>query len=84
MAGEGLNTQSLYRSDTRQLGLYMVQTDAQGERSFAYWRDNSAARQTLNLMPEPPTRPDHFFFSGISLAILDNAQRAKLFDLVQA
>jgi hypothetical protein len=30
-----------------QTGLYAISTDAQGERSFAYWRDTSAARGYL-------------------------------------
>jgi 2-dehydro-3-deoxygluconokinase len=37
-------------------GLYMVETDARGERSFLYWRNDSAAR--------------HYFASGIDFASL--------------
>ena len=33
------------REAAHNIGIYSVQTDAAGERSFHYWRDASAARQ---------------------------------------
>lgn len=84
MGDEQINTDQVYRCSKRNLGLYMVRTDKQGERTFAYWRDNSAATQTLNVMSQPPSHIDMFYFSGISVAILDDVQREKLFDLIAA
>ena len=84
MGEEEVNTDLVYRSETRNLGLYMVRTDSHGERTFAYWRANSAATQTINLMAADIGNVDVFYFSGISLAILDVPQREKLFDLVAA
>ena len=82
MGDEEINTDQVYRSEDRNLGLYMVRTDKHGERTFAYWRANSAATQTLNLIRGDLSNADVFYFSGISLAILDEVQRLKLFDLI--
>ena len=62
-------------------------TDAFGERSFVYWRDSSAAKQTLPLFFEKHTvnallPTDWFYFSGISLAILSEDDRETLFGLL--
>lgn len=82
MGEEQINTDHVYRCSKHNLGLYMVRTDRYGERTFAYWRDNSAATQTLNVMSAAPYDIDMFYFSGISVAILDVTQREKLFELV--
>ena len=42
--GEGLATGLIERRPDRVPGLYAISTDARGERSFTYWRDQSAAR----------------------------------------
>jgi 2-dehydro-3-deoxygluconokinase len=36
-------------------GLYLTQTDARGERRFAYWRDSAPVRQLFNLPDKPAT-----------------------------
>jgi 2-dehydro-3-deoxygluconokinase len=66
----------------RTLGLYMIQL-ADGERSFAYWRDASAAK----LLASDPDVLDAAFagdqillFSGITLAILSPEHRQNLID----
>lgn len=82
MGNEQINTEQVYRSSQRNLGLYMVRTDPHGERTFAYWRANSAATQTINAMTKAPENIDYFYFSGISVAILDEPQRIKLFELL--
>lgn len=82
MGEEGINTEYVLRSEDRNLGLYMVKTDAHGERTFTYWRQNSAATQSLNLLKGHKVEADVFYFSAISLAILDNDQKAKLFELI--
>ncbi|WP_374211833.1 sugar kinase [Alteromonas gilva] len=82
MGNEQISTEQVYRSSKRNLGLYMVRTDQHGERTFAYWRANSAATQTINAMTKAPEDIDFFYFSGISVAILDEPQRLKLFELL--
>ena len=57
-------------------GLYMITNDAEGERSFDYWRNDSAARTMLSdkvvlgeLLPTIMTAR-YCFFSGITLALM--------------
>lgn len=91
-AKEQLDCASVVRSSTRIPGLYWINTDAEGERTFTYWRENSAARQLMSLMDEVVRerllQADWFFFSGISLAVLEPQDRplfwALLVDLKRA
>lgn len=74
----GIDTTHVLKNKDKHVGLYMIQNDAQGERVFHYWRNDSAARY---LMQRPEI--DHVFealesfdaiyLSGISLAILPAA-----------
>lgn len=84
---EKIDTQLILRSKTARPGLYMINTDAFGERSFVYWRDTSAAKQVLQLASSQQrlaelTGAEMFFFSGITLAILNDSDREALFALV--
>jgi len=64
-------------------GIYVIQTDAKGERRFLYWRDNSAARRLFeHLDPAALGVFDVFYLSGITLSIYDEASRTKLFDIL--
>lgn len=80
---EGINTECVMIDKERNPGLYLIQLDKQGERSFLYWRNNSAARY----MVQHPSFPhiieqlhsyDMVYVSGISLAILPEADRCHL------
>lgn len=80
---EGVNTKTVLKHPTRTIGLYLVNTDASGERSFQYWRSHSAAKATMALLEQQPKlkaelKPTTVFFSGITLAILDSQARAQL------
>src|ERR1043165_10280197 len=46
---EGVNTDLIVRVPGRMPGLYMIETDAKGERKFYYWRDTSPARDLFEL-----------------------------------
>ena len=61
------------------VGLYMISL-RNGERSFSYWRDTSAARTLADDLDRlPGLKPgDTAYFSGITLAILPDAGRARL------
>jgi len=48
-AGEGVGIGRVMRVPGKLPGLYAIRTSEAGERSFYYWRENSAARQLLNL-----------------------------------
>ena len=69
-------------------GMYLVDTDEQGERSFYYWRDNAPARRLF----DDPARAEGLFaeladrswlcLSGISLAIYSESSRQRLFSML--
>ncbi|WP_424974604.1 sugar kinase [Dinoroseobacter sp. S124A] len=66
------------------LGLYLVSLD-QGERSFTYWRGQSAARrlaEDADALRAGLAGADLIYFSGITLAILSPQDRAILLDAV--
>lgn len=72
IAGAGIETDAVRRLKGRTVGLYLIQLQ-DGERSFSYWRGQSAAR---SLADDPAwlaaafAGRDLLFFSGITLAIL--------------
>ncbi|QPG05016.1 sugar kinase [Salinimonas marina] len=76
---EHLSTELVFRSRQKIPGLYHIQTDVTGERTFNYWRGDSAARQTMDFFTDVHLHQfkhkDVFFFSGISLAILPEEKR---------
>lgn len=47
-ADEGIGTDLIVRSDTLLPGLYFIETTPEGERSFYYWRGESAAKFWIN------------------------------------
>ena len=70
-------------------GLYWIETNAAGERSFLYWRQQSAARHMLDethadALMRQAAQCGLLYFSGITLAILDHGRRLRLLDLAQA
>ncbi|MBX2831094.1 MAG: sugar kinase [Rhodospirillales bacterium] len=70
-------------------GLYTIQTDHNGERSFSYWRDQAAAKQVLGGGHDAKIKSafatfSGLYLSGISLAILSPEDRLKMIDLVGA
>jgi 2-dehydro-3-deoxygluconokinase len=80
MEEAGIGTAAIRRSATRTVGLYMIEL-RDGERSFIYWRDRSAAR----LLASDPdwlraqiVGADLVLFSGITLAIVEAQDRPAL------
>jgi len=85
---EGIDTTLTLRDAARQAGLYLIQVDAGGERTFLYWRRESAARYLLQhpgygQVATELARADLIYLSGISLAILPDEDRSKLLDQVR-
>lgn len=80
ITAENIGTEFLSQVSTHHLGSYMVITDDAGERSFLYWRNDSAAKRMISVMsPAQSLALDKvglFFFSGISIAILLEEERA--------
>jgi len=82
-AAEGIDTRHVLRHPDRNPGIYAIHLDEQGERSFLYWRDRSAAREMFALpgMAEAldaAAAARLVYFSLISLAIVDDAGRDAL------
>ena len=81
-AAEGLDVGHIAVDDDRNIGIYAVATDAHGERSFSYWRSQSAARRLFAVEETALFMPpaEIIYLSGITLAILTPAARSRLFD----
>jgi len=80
---DGLDTSLVTRAKKALLGIYVIATDPLGERSFSYWRRDSAASQMMNLLEKKHQHRralsfNCVYFSGITLAILSVEQRVKL------
>lgn len=85
---EGLKTDLIRRLENKLPGLYLIRTDNKGERTFYFYRSNSAARDlfkgnNLTDLSQKLTGMNYLYFSGISLAILDEASREYLMDILQ-
>lgn len=88
-AAEGVGTDLVLHCAGAMPGLYVIQTDAGGERRFLYWRDSAAARRLFSL-PETPAISEALsqrhlvYYSGISLSLYGAAGRARLFEALAA
>lgn len=83
---EGVDTSLVLASTDRLPGLYAIETDPSGERSFHYWRSEAAARRMFALpdsaaMIEQAAASDLLYFSLITLAILPDEGRELLLEL---
>lgn len=79
---EELDLSFVRKDKDRNIGLYAVSTDTAGERSFSYWRKDSAARRMFQDPADLPALPASriVYLSGITLAILSPACRRSLMD----
>ncbi len=84
---DGIDTALVHRAEGRMPGLYTIQVDDSGERAFYYWRDASAARHYFDGASSPLEDSldslDALYFSGISLAVLSDKARERLFGCVE-
>ena len=85
-AGEGIDTNHVAVDPDRNIGIYSVSTDAHGERSFHYWRADSAARRLFAVEETAMFMPgaEIIYLSGITLAILAPAARHRLVEVLAA
>lgn len=83
---EGVDTRHVLRLPGRLPGLYMIERDEKGERSFLYWRDRAPARELFEradeVMLDAIAHYDWLYLSGISLSLYGDAGRARLLDLL--
>lgn len=85
---EGLGVEHVARIEGRLPGIYRVLLDEAGNRSFLYWRAQSAARQlfheqTAAQWAAPFAQHRLMYFSGITLAILDPAARERCLEAMR-
>ncbi|MBD9645860.1 MULTISPECIES: sugar kinase [Pantoea] len=86
---ENVETALVQRLDNKMPGLYFIETDDHGERTFWYWRNDAAARFWLDsaqadAICQQLAHYDYLYLSGISLAILPATSREKLMTLLSA
>ena len=85
---ECVQTEFLLRHPIKLPGLYAVRTDHTGERSFHYWRSDSAARAFFEL-PEHKNalafaaQADWLYLTGITLSIFKPAERRELVSIAR-
>ncbi|MGO4853681.1 sugar kinase [Phaeovulum sp. W22_SRMD_FR3] len=80
IAEEGIDTAALAERKGGRPGLSFISTDAQGERSFTYWRDQAPFRQHFD---DPAAlgaleRADCLILSAVTLAVLHPTGRENL------
>jgi 2-dehydro-3-deoxygluconokinase len=87
MADEGISAALVVEAEGRVPGLYAIQRDAAGERSFYYWRDEAPARDYFQLADREKLRAalldaELIYLSAITLAVVGEAGRAVLTPLL--
>ncbi|BFM13215.1 sugar kinase [Simiduia litorea] len=80
LSQEQVATNLIKREPKRQPGLYIIHNRPDGEREFAYWRDQSAARLLFSSSNPDPSLLDMqmIYLSGISIAIISPEARERL------
>jgi 2-dehydro-3-deoxygluconokinase len=84
-AASGIDDTHVRIVPDRTVGLYLISID-NGERSFSYWRGQSAARQLAEdpaALARAIDQADLVYFSGITLAILDATSRKTLLNALR-
>ena len=83
---EGIHVDEVLRLPGRMPGLYMIERNALGERSFLYWRDRAPAREFFDLVDDAAlerlARFDWLYLSGITLSLYGDRGRARLIELL--
>ncbi|MEY2776366.1 MAG: hypothetical protein RLY30_464 [Pseudomonadota bacterium] len=85
----GISVDLVRKIEGRTVALYLVETDAEGERHFTFWRSQSAARCYFDVTETPletsakgtADQVDILYFTGITLAILNESARERLFSV---
>ena len=86
---EHIDTRFVSQMPGRQLGRYSIVNNEQGERSFSYDRDDSAAKYYFCQKNSPlevallSKSIDYLYFTGISLAILSDQDCQHLLNLLR-
>ncbi|MBS7540108.1 sugar kinase [Ancylobacter lacus] len=81
--GEGLLVETMLQVPGRVPGLYLIDTDAKGERHFTYWRDTAPARDLFELpgwerVAESIVESKLIYLSGVTLSLYSNLGLGRL------
>lgn len=84
---ENIGISLVQKIPNRQSGLYMVETDDKGERSFHYWRDNAPAREIFKLenthhLLKKLVSFEYIYFSGITLSLYSEQSLDVFYDFL--
>lgn len=85
MNGAGIDSDHVRRVEGRNPGMYMIHLK-DGERSFQYWRETSAAKllaEDRNRLRAAIDSAGLVYFSGITLAILSAEHRTRLLEEIR-
>lgn len=87
MAAEGIDTDLVTEVEGRLPGLYAIERDAAGERSFFYWRGEAPVREYFRFadlvrLERAFEGAELIYLSGISLAVIGEEGRARMLDLL--
>jgi len=85
---EGIGTDLVLRLRGRLPGLYLIRTDAAGERTFFHWRDSAPVRDLfaapgLATVTDTMMQAGLIYLSGITLSLFGGAAREALFALLR-
>ncbi len=88
LRAENISTNMALTIENATPGLYAISLDEHGERSFTYWRSNSAVRYFFNVpgvdeVIAQMQRAQTLYLSGITLSIFDDHDRAKIVDIAR-
>lgn len=84
---EGISDKHVFRIPGERPALYLIETNAKGDRKFHYWRSETPAKEWLRLLlaaggADVLNKADLVYVSGISLAILSYADRQAAIELL--
>ncbi|MBU2886709.1 sugar kinase [Gilvimarinus agarilyticus] len=83
---EGINTDLVLRYQGEVPGLYIIDTDDEGERSFEYWRSSAPVRAIIKRSPDALNglyEFNYLYLSGITLSLFDGLDRAVITEFVR-
>ena len=83
---EELNCKYIRTDGNTPPGLYSIEIDERGERSFSYWRDHSPSKKIFTglngkALIKNISKADTFYYSGITIGILDEIQQSQLINI---
>jgi len=84
---EGISDRLVYRIPGERPALYLIETNAKGDRKFHYWRSETPAKEWLRMLlaaggASVLNQARLVYVSGISLAILSYADRQAAIELL--